>query len=173
MKSTGEMKTYWLDIVDRSDQGSSNGDSKAQDVAALDPERSQRRELQEAGREPGKLSDKAMRLVGWNVEVMVRLLKQIEARRNASSKTGELIMHDESMLLPSEGKMVLDEVKEIITLPKFDAKVATQQQNTNDVQLDFRVIEQLNDYIMKIGALYRDNPCKFEPRRIFLPFVTL
>ena len=154
------MKTFWLDIVDRSDLGSTDGDSKNLETAVRDVDRSSKYNVSGGRQAPGRLNDKAMRLVGWNVEVMVRLLKQIVARRNASGFSNAYVSPDESMLLPREGKMVLDEVKEIITLPTFDAKVAAKQQNTNDVMLDLAVIEQLNDYIMKIGGLYRDNPCK-------------
>jgi class 3 adenylate cyclase len=156
-KGKGELKTFWLDIIEKSEHGSNDegDDANTKNMIENDTDGPLNGKATPTG---GKLSDKAMRLVCWNVEVMVRLLKQVVARRRATGRKVGSIIVDESILLPSHGGMVLDEVKEIITLPTFDAKVAEKQQNTNEVQLDPAVVQQLNDYVMKIAGMYRDNP---------------
>jgi hypothetical protein len=97
-----------------------------------------------------------MRLVSWNVEVLIRILKQIVARRNTSSRN-KGPTPDESLFLESQGKGLLDEVKEIITLPQFDAKAARQQKNPNDIQLNPSVVSQLNDFVSRIAGMYNSN----------------
>jgi hypothetical protein len=64
---------------------------------------------------------KIQRLVKWNVDVLLRLLKKVVAKRNTM---GVHLNHD-MMLTKAEGEirkkfMVLDEVVEIIALPGFD-----------------------------------------------------
>jgi hypothetical protein len=109
-------------------------------------------------------SDRVARLIGWNVEVLLRLLRQIVARRIASKvkPAGNLAkLHETLDLRGSFDGMILDEVKEIIELPQFDASAAKNQQDIDSVALDARVPLQLEDYLMTIGWGYRDNPCKY------------
>jgi hypothetical protein len=49
-------------------------------------------------------------------------------------------------------------VKEIITLPNFDAALATEQIDPESIDLDDDVEEQLRAYITTIASMYRDNP---------------
>lgn len=108
-------------------------------------------------------SDRVARLIGWNVEVLLRLLKQIVARRNASetmvSDTVAAILHESLIVQRSADGMVLDEVKEIIELPRFDARAAKNQQDIESIALDPKVPQQLEEFLMTIGRGYRDNPC--------------
>jgi len=59
---------------------------------------------------------------------------------------------------PEEDKIVVDEVVEIITLPKFDPKSIKALEKSQSVELDDAVVNQLKDYISTIAQMYRKNP---------------
>jgi hypothetical protein len=52
----------------------------------------------------------------------------------------------------------LNEVAEVIALPKFDAAAASRAKDYHDVVLDNVVMEQLHDLVAEIASTYRDNP---------------
>jgi hypothetical protein len=54
-----------------------------------------------------------------------------------------------------EGKTVLDEMAEIINLPK---KAARYQQDPGNVELGANVVKQLYRFVREIARQYRDNP---------------
>jgi hypothetical protein len=53
---------------------------------------------------------------------------------------------------------VLDEVKEIIELPEFDAVAARKQEGLATVELESTVATQLHEYVSCIAAMYKQNP---------------
>ena len=59
---------------------------------------------------------------------------------------------------PPTGATCLDEVKEVITMPTFDAKTATAMGRRVRVELDHQVICELREYVGVIASMYRDNP---------------
>ena len=61
--------------------------------------------------------------------------------------------------------MPIDEVVDIITLPKFDNKVAKKHAHHTKVKLPEDVLDQLHNFIAEVALLYNDNPCTW---RIFL-----
>lgn len=99
-------------------------------------------------------SVKKTRLVNWNVEILHRLLNAIVTRREATTwKASGLneVLLDKKM---RSGKMVVDEVEEVITLPNYDA-AATQGDSTTISQI---CLEQLREFVTEIAGSYRDNP---------------
>lgn len=107
---------------------------------------------------------KIRRLITWNVECLLRLLKEVVARRNAG--TANATSNPRPSLAPSEeklkkGETFLDEVKEIIALPRFDEKVVDIQQDVDEIVLPEEVVEELTDYVTVIASMYR---CVSEPR---------
>ncbi|CAB9519313.1 Receptor-type guanylate cyclase gcy [Seminavis robusta] len=102
-----------------------------------------------------KKQNKESRLVDWNVEVLSKLLKHVIARRNA---LGLSAPDDEVKLERPDGQTVLEEVREIITLPKFDASAAKKQEDPEKMELDPLIKEQLHDYVSTLASYYRDNP---------------
>jgi len=99
---------------------------------------------------------KTARCVEWNVEVLSGLLRAIVARREATSNK-EVAPFGPQPVAPS-GHMVLDEVAEIITLPKFCANTITKQVDPETIELDSEVVSQLSDLISKVASMYRANP---------------
>lgn len=176
-KGKGEMQTYWLELGGQQSEAKSNSAPNyvldSTDHASLfsnfvDESTNGNQEEMMITEIPMPerpvCSDKVLRLIGWNVEVLLRLLKQIIARRNATTRRSRNSLPIVNEDLIAQGifgaEMVLDEVKEIIELPQFDARAAKNQQDTESVEIDPRLPQQLEDYVMTIGSGYRDNPCK-------------
>ena len=53
--------------------------------------------------------------------------------------------------------MTIDEVCEVIQLPKFDAETAKKEQDPEFIELPAVVVRQLRAYVAAIADLYRDN----------------
>lgn len=146
----GEMQTYFLDFNHRSSsqvENSSNADNSLQESIAPSTD----------GDHPdGTLDSKTQRLVGWNVDVLLRLLKQIEARRRAtamkdSSAPNEAVFHTSNR----EKHGVLDEIKEIIALPKFQE--VDNQEDAESITLRSEVATELQNFVSQIAHMYNPN----------------
>lgn len=83
---------------------------------------------------------------------MVRLLKQVVAKRKAY---GQESWDVEPVLEQEEGKIVLDEVTEVIDLPMF--KYYRSNPNPDAVVLPEAVEVQLRDYVAAVSNAYHDN----------------
>jgi hypothetical protein len=66
--------------------------------------------------------------------------------------------HTAVTYFPPEGKTCLDEVTEVIKLPKFDAKLAALENNKKEVEISSEVSSQLREYVSVIASMYHDNP---------------
>lgn len=142
------MKTYWLVLNHkRSDVASSTGHSGNSD-SAFDP--SEPEELETMDLDP-----RAFRLVNWNVEILLRLLKHVVVRRLQCTK-GIQQKAAEWYSSCKSAKTVIDEVAEIITLPSFASP--TDSLDIEAVVLDDATIDQLREYVNEIASLYNNNP---------------
>lgn len=94
----------------------------------------------------------------WNTEVLARLLKQIVAARGekSTSSVSTLAGARSSTTDPSDSySMPFDEVKEIITLPKFDPKAKKIYPDT--IVLSPVVEIQLKGFVAGIASMYQEN----------------
>jgi hypothetical protein len=106
-------------------------------------------------------AEKTQRMIDWNVEVMLRLLKQIVAKRMAKQLTGSLQPLDEKKFLLDQkeaGKTVIDEVREIVNLPGYRSRSMIDEDDVESVVIPEHVVKQLRDYTTNIAALYNANP---------------
>ncbi|KAL7564170.1 hypothetical protein ACA910_021144 [Epithemia clementina (nom. ined.)] len=160
-KGKGALETFWLDPQLRSSP-SVVSDGKQESATAGGISRNTR--LMEVGLKPKVPSEdeKMNRLIGWNTDVLGRLLKQIIARRNAAIKLGKIRINKFNAVpqfAPQDDEMmVLDEVKEIIQLPAFDAVVVENQEDPGSIVLDPQVTDQLKDFVGTVALLYHNNP---------------
>jgi hypothetical protein len=159
-KGKGEMQTFWLEI--KSQTGASTVASSAHSSSGFSDEEEGPSLLgPNVHEELSKLlDDKTKRLVEWNKDVLARLLKQIVARRNASTAASNLVESHSSgvSMIGREDKTVIDEVKEIIHLPEFDAAALKNQQNLDTIELDPEVSSQLRNLVTSIAMMYKANP---------------
>lgn len=94
-----------------------------------------------------RYSDKTLRLIDWNTEVFIQLLKKVFARRAVSGRlaeTGSL-----EFTLPV-GVTPLEEVAEIISFPDVDIA----ELEADKVTLPEAVVEQMRCYVSSIAAMY-------------------
>ena len=139
-KGKGELETYWLKVVSGS---RASKESRSSDSVTVESE------------EPNtQLDSKTQRLVDWNVMHLSNLLKKILAWRQATAKRSS----QPNKANTYEDSMVLDEVKEIITLPGFDVKSIEYMPDESSIELDPEVVAQLRDLVAKIAKGYHDNP---------------
>eukprot|EP00523_Entomoneis_sp_CCMP467_P017696 CAMPEP_0168809860 /NCGR_PEP_ID=MMETSP0726-20121227/3304_1 /TAXON_ID=265536 /ORGANISM="Amphiprora sp., Strain CCMP467" /LENGTH=1173 /DNA_ID=CAMNT_0008861859 /DNA_START=128 /DNA_END=3649 /DNA_ORIENTATION=- len=104
------------------------------------------------------LDRRTQRLVDWNTELLMQLLKQVVARRFAVS--GRRTQPDalwEMAQNVGEGHMPVEEVVEIIQLPDFDER-AIRQVDPDTVILSPEVAAQCRSYVGRLASMYRDNP---------------
>ena len=99
----------------------------------------------------GKLT-KIERLIEWNVDILSSLIIQILAARDTRPSA---VKHIENQL--AKGDTVLEEFKEIITLPKVGLQDIQKRKHPSSIQLDSKVVAQLRDYIIQVAGMYREN----------------
>ena len=172
IKGKGAVQTYWLNPPHRGSSMSSLTDQTAssQEDTFPGPEqpRSQTRTEKwgqiNIGTTDGFDTHKQNRLVGWNCEVLGDLLSKVvtwrvsrevrqrTSRRDSVDSTDELV----PLELP-EDHTVIDEVTEVVTLPRFDEN-ALNSAFTEAPPLSAEVREQLHDYITCIANMYHNVP---------------
>lgn len=107
------------------------------------------------------LSARVKRLVTFNADLLGRLLKAVVARRDAETlllkkHVSRVTARPTFTKKPSmHGGTIMDEVQDVLTLPKFNAKAALQQQDPKDVVLEDVVLKQIHDFVMVLATMYR------------------
>ena len=151
------MQTYWLEISPK--EGMSTSDRKSSSGGSDMDADQKLLEVMDAPNSEAKivLDPKTSRLVEWNVDVLLRLIKQIVARRKSCPLSPEQkASPQEERYISTHVTSPLDEVKEIITLPGFvEAKF---QEDPEDVVISKEVASELHEYVSNIAAIYRGNP---------------
>jgi 3'5'-cyclic nucleotide phosphodiesterase len=155
-KGKGEMQTYWLEIAPKDSQSTS--DRKSTSSASSGNEEDANVIDTTSVMKPLQQDPKTTRLVDWNVDVLLRLLKLIVSRRKSCSipPSEKHAPMEERYKSEQYVTSPLDEVKEIITLPAFIE--AKQQEDPEEIVLPNEVGLQLQDYVSNVAALYNNNP---------------
>jgi hypothetical protein len=156
-KGIGEIQTYWVytkgDTSKASDSQRSIGGSIEE--GATNPLRSKLFERNESGRLNGR------RVLDWTVEIFLRVLKEVVAHRESirvKPDTREVIKAAEEEIIRSyRYAMPLDEVKEVINMPKYHATKAADV-DPDKVTIGQDAISQLKDFIVCISDTYNQNP---------------
>jgi Adenylate and Guanylate cyclase catalytic domain len=155
-KGKGEMSTFFLHVTSQShgsrsiDSSSNPDDEPSRMCDELTGARSAVQRL---------ISEKTSRLIDWNVELLMRYLKMIVARRQSirATKIGGYAKAMSCSLMPRPGTQPLDEVVEVIELPEFDAETSNMKVDADSAQISAAVFEQLRNYVTSIAALYVQN----------------
>jgi hypothetical protein len=149
-KGKGAMTTFWLDVGQDARNPISGSEDSLTGSIHDDSSQSASAELRMRKRiseEAFKLADdKKQRLIGWQLETMVRLLKQVVANRKASNKTAVNVIR-------IRGNTPMDEVVEVIKLPKIVRNVS---KFASTINLEEGVIAELRDYISSIANIYQE-----------------
>jgi CheY-like chemotaxis protein len=95
------------------------------------------------------------RLISWSTDLLLGYVQTI-----ASTNSAMAVNRDPSDMLvysPPDGKTCLDEVVEVIKLPKFDAEACLTPMDI-DTEVCPVVAQQLRDVVTTIANTYLDNP---------------
>jgi 3'5'-cyclic nucleotide phosphodiesterase/Adenylate and Guanylate cyclase catalytic domain len=158
-KGKGELITFWLSMSEQSSCGEM--EACPQDLTSSGHENGPMKSACYFGlsRSKVEVSAKTMRLVRWNVDVLHGLLRQIAAVRKArAARQPKLVRAKTVELEGKKEKMVLDEVAEVIRLPKLNSKVAHVVAQSQEADVPQEVVAQLHDFVTKLAGMYHSNP---------------
>lgn len=159
-KGKGALETFFLK-ENYNRQSGPNGNDNSESSASS--RAGQNQDANAAVVEHTRFSEKTNRLIDWNVETLVRLLKQIVGKRRAiqQSRTptiaSAVVANYTKCLQFPEHSDYLKEVREIIVFPEFDVKVGNLKVNVDEVKLPVLIHEQLRTYVSCIAGMYQDN----------------
>ena len=174
-KGKGSLQTYWLKIQEasscsgsRTTTSQTTGTNTASSVigrktdSIVTPQFEQAPQTLQVVNEESKtvldsLSPKVQRLVKWNVELLLKSLREVVARR-ISLGTLKPPSKRQSKKLASNNGTVLQEVHEVLDLPQFDAKMYQNMVDPSTIELSHEVVQQLTDFVARVAASYHDNP---------------
>lgn len=170
-RSVREVRTH-SSIVRDQESKSESGDGK------LEPSSSGHSRLMSEIDPPSSfmaegMTEKNYRLVDYNVDVMMSLLKKILAKRSVVENTSPQLENTSR-----NGSIALDEVRDFIPMPKYNEEVAVKLVSDYRVEIPEVVRQELREYIIRIQALYPPNAFhKYEPEfvvdRVLFPHLTL
>lgn len=145
-KGKGRLQTYWVKVRSSQRRGSSNGSASMSSVSRRDDDDY----IDEKRKE---------RLIGWNTDQLVNILKQIVAHRNAqkmAARESKVVFPEECKVV-SDGGSLLDEVKEIIELPEYNQNVTCREVDPDTIEIPKDVIGEIREYVAAVSSLYHDN----------------
>lgn len=181
VKGKGELTTYLLKLSGSSDGNKSN---KLEAFSSTFSGYSSDDTLQESsgeGNASGIVSSREQdsgeflrrnRIADWTVEIMAALLKEVVVRRKAAliktEPNSRLNRLEQATGTPPSipntdddhtAATVIDEVQEIVELPKFNATAAHREasMDARNVSLPPQVLEELRDYVRAIASMYNEN----------------
>lgn len=175
-KGKGELKTFWLlpncgipgmskrtdpvilptEISDQSKSKEEQGASENVDSNVAISTMEKRRRIHLPNRQSWGINDayaeRTDRLIDWNVDILMNLLKKIMARRAVVPTN--MSEQDQSY----HGKIALDEIKEVIKMPTFSPEAAIKIASDSTVAISPEVRSEMRDFVRRIAAHYQDNP---------------
>jgi len=179
-KGKGKLETFFIDIARQSTGSQKSGKSatsSSEGSVQLNMPHVQESLCNRAGTgviPDGKISPQLQRRIQWNSDILLRMLQQIVARRNAEQahqralgmsrriSLNESFKSDDgssSASNASTGHYFMEEIEEVITLPNYNPEVAKHEENPHNIVLDPIVVKQLQEYVTIVASLYHhDNP---------------
>jgi hypothetical protein len=97
-------------------------------------------------------TSKIDRLVDYNAEVMISLLKKIVARRSVENDESR-----EMELTTMGGSVALDEVKEVINMPQYNPEASVKMASDYMVEIPEAVRIEMRLYIHRVADMYHAN----------------
>jgi class 3 adenylate cyclase len=160
LKGKGFVQTFWADPV-LSEDANEAGDQNMY-VSSVNAEAfGSWADTKPSDRLSSKMSpdDKQRRMVEWNTDLLLRLLKNVVANRIQCKRRS---IHASSNVLPSSlpvpNETPLKAATEILPMQVFIDKAVFGEMNPDLVEITDTVRSQLLDYITQIASMYRDNP---------------
>lgn len=107
----------------------------------------------------GTSEARKQRLIVWNVEQLVHILKKIVARRSTGGggMSRKVVPTNKTLKMVRDGVSLLDDVNEIVELPDGDDNVLTQQQDHEEVEIPQIVVQEIHSFVSAVCGMYKDN----------------
>jgi class 3 adenylate cyclase len=152
LKGKGTLQTFWLDPRRGNAQSIASATSRrsAASLASLTGN------MLATGANATDGLQRKQRLIEWNVEVLYDLLNRVVAGRSIAVSPIPTRAPSDSAAeakRQSSGRIVIDEMTEVISLPRFNPSADHQ---LKPVLLPDAVKEQLHEYVSNIAHAYRD-----------------
>jgi hypothetical protein len=105
------------------------------------------------------LSAHVERLIDWQVDLLLRLVKQIIAGRDQQIPTDSKSTASKVEALEEVGDAIpVESITESVELPEFDPEAAQARVRTSTVEIPQVIISELRAFVTMIATRYRDNP---------------
>lgn len=157
-KGKGFVQTFWLSPSAKkasSASGSSTSDGLSDRTQSIDnphPEKASDHNAAHCNAAIQANADlKRDRLVDWVTDILLEHIKTLIAMRKSDRKVTRAVYKPKPMITP------LDEVAEVIHLPRYNAKLFESAQEKVAIEIDQEVSNQLNQYVSIVSSTYRDN----------------
>jgi hypothetical protein len=159
----GELTTYWLAINKHRKGGKNLKTSSRASLSGsgFDVNQSQKHLVVPESPEPKeRLSEKQRRLVTWITNELAEILRHLEVSRIGRPEPKSLVDIEQLSISRKHGQNPLDEVEEIITLPKYSAASHefSDELEREKFVLPKYVIEELRSYVSLLAGMYLENP---------------
>jgi hypothetical protein len=169
VKGKGELQTFWLQIrgggglqaltASSHSTGRTLSDTNITEQCADDGSFAEGSENLKAEELRSSIDQRIERLVNWNVDVLVTLLKQIERFRRSANivpDSREELQHLEELMKATylNSTNSIDEVVEVVALGQFEA---ARQQCLDPVEISPEALKQLRSYVTMIAHMYNEN----------------
>jgi len=160
-KGKGELTTYWLAINKlRPGAKALSTGSQSSDWSLNEESGDNHDVLTTMSDEGDKLSEKHRRLVNWITNELAEILRQLEVSRIGREDHKNLVDLEQLSVMREAGKNPLDEVVEIITLPRYSAqsRATADELERENYMLPKFVIDELRSYVSTLAGMYLENP---------------
>ena len=97
------------------------------------------------------------RLVDWMTDLLLDHIKKVVYSRS-HTKNKATDKSKGPTYFPEEGMTCMDEVKDIIEMPNYNAKLSDINQNYRRVIVPEAVVKNLREYVAAVASGYRENP---------------
>lgn len=163
----GELTTYWLAINKLRTAGkalstSSHSSGWSISDSNLDINNTSQSNFRSSlTEEPAeRLTEKHRRLVNWITNELADILRQLEVSRIGRPESKSLVSLEQLSISKTAGQNPLDEVEEIITLPKYSAasREFSDELERENFMLPKFVIDELRAYVSTLAGMYLENP---------------
>jgi class 3 adenylate cyclase len=161
VKGKGILQTYWLDPRGQTGHSTSTESADSYDpFPSPGPASGSFRDMGSIKNASTALFERKQRLIEWNVEVLHELLTRVATRRAALQAAGsstETTLNENTQLplKATSSRLVIDEMTEVVTLPKFDPAV---HRESVQAVLPEIIRDQLREYVSRIARSYRQVP---------------
>ena len=166
-KGKGTMQTFWLQpksvcLAATASSSDVTSEAQSEDMNRQSSENAREAAVGSAASNEttNGISEKQKRLVTWNVDILSRILRNIVAHRHNTEAENDSrgVLRSLEQAYQTKSEPVFDEIVEIIQLPEYKQLSVSEEMDANSVELDSLVLNQLEEYVMTIAAMYHDNP---------------